>query len=157
MRATESGERFSLAHRAIRALLRTKVRAPRGLIEQVRSIFLVDASPHQSRLRFMSKTAVRACFIRAALRTLIHAEHKRMVCLLLAGLFMALVPARADEPEDVYLRIYSMAQQADTMKANGQSVAALAKYREAHKALLNFQREYPQWNKQVVTYRLNDL
>ena len=80
-----------------------------------------------------------------------------MVCLLLAGLFMALVPARADEPEDVYLRIYSMAQQADTMKANGQSVAALAKYREAHKALLNFQREYPQWNKQVVTYRLNDL
>src|SRR5262245_12283162 len=106
----------------------------------------------------MTKTAVRACDIRVASRTLLMSSRwKKTVCLLLAGWFLAVVPARADEPEDVYLRIYNMVQQADTMKANGQSGPALAKYGEAHKALVNFQRDYPQWNKQMVTFRLNDV
>src|SRR6185436_9377896 len=104
----------------------------------------------------MSKT-VNTCLVRAASMTLSYAGRKGIVCVLLASLFLASAPARADEPEDVYLRIYSMVQQADTMKANGQSAPALAKYREAHKALQNFQRDYPQWNKQMVTFRLNDL
>jgi hypothetical protein len=104
----------------------------------------------------MSKTLHISLF-RAASKTLADAGRKGTVCLLLAGLFLTLVTARADEPEDVYLRIYTMVQQADTMKANGQSGPALAKYREAHKALVNFQRDYPQWNKQTVTFRLNDL
>ena len=104
----------------------------------------------------MSKT-VNTCLIGAASKTLTHAGRKGIVCVLLASLFLAFVPARADEPEDVYLRIYSMVQQADTMKANGQSGPALAKYSEAHKALQSFQRDYPQWNKQMVAFRLNDL
>jgi hypothetical protein len=105
----------------------------------------------------MRSIAVRTELTRAASRTLTPTKLRRGVCLLLVGLFMALAPARADEPEDVYLRIYTLVQQADTLKANGQSANALAKYQEAQKALLNFQRENPQWNKPMVAFRLNDV
>ncbi len=105
----------------------------------------------------MSKTVNQIALNRAATRTLVRLNLKWFSWLLIVALGMMVFPACADEPEDVYLRIYAIVQQADALNSSGQTAQALAKYREAHKALLNFQHENPQWNKKVVSFRLNDV
>ena len=84
---------------------------------------------------------------------------KRLVAL--AGLVLAVValvsPARAEGPEDDYIRIYNLIQQGDALNSSGKSVQALAKYLEAQTALQQFQRRYADWNPRVVNYRLDYL
>jgi Flp pilus assembly protein TadD len=82
---------------------------------------------------------------------------KRLLALVLVTLLAALSPARAEGPDDIYLRIFSLIQDGDTLKANGDIRPALAKYNEAQTALKNFQRGYPDWNPKVVTFRLDYL
>jgi hypothetical protein len=67
-----------------------------------------------------------------------------------------LCPARADEAEDRYLSIYTVIQRADELNDSGHADQALAKYREAHNALIAFQKEYPTWNVKLVAFRLNE-
>src|SRR5579859_7386740 len=73
----------------------------------------------------------------------------------LLALLVSLLPSRADEKEDEYLRIYDLVQSADTLINMGKLRPALAKYREADTALLAFKRNYPEWNPASVSYRLN--
>src|SRR5215831_4385970 len=79
---------------------------------------------------------------------------KRLFALVLVSLLAALSPARADGPDDLYLRIFTLIQDGDTLKANAEPRQALTKYNEAQTALQNFQRGYPDWNVKVVTFRL---
>jgi len=65
--------------------------------------------------------------------------------------------ARAEEIEDQYLRVMNLSDQADTLKTSGHPDAALLKYKEAQRALLTFQKNYPRWNMNVVSFRLNEL
>src|SRR5262245_18737381 len=76
-----------------------------------------------------------------------------VVVALLAGL----CAAQAEGPDDQYLRIYNLIQEADVLNSNAQSRPALEKYLEAQTALRNLQRIYPDWNANVVTFRLNYL
>src|SRR3989442_219791 len=82
---------------------------------------------------------------------------KRLSGLFLVGLLVALCPAQVPEPDDQYLRIFSLMEQADSLDAKGQAGRALAKYQEAQAALLQFQKGNPRWNANVVSYRLNQL
>src|SRR5712692_8084532 len=66
-------------------------------------------------------------------------------------------PARAQEPEDEYLRIFDLIQEADQLNARGKPAPALARYKESQIALLNLQRGRPDWNPKAVAYRLNDV
>jgi hypothetical protein len=76
---------------------------------------------------------------------------------LLAAMFLALVPrVGAETPDDQYLKIYNLIQQGDAL-GPGHSSEASAKYREAQTALLQFQSAHPDWNPQVVAFRLSDL
>src|SRR6516162_8145056 len=68
---------------------------------------------------------------------------KRLLALVLVILLAALSHARAEGPDDIYLRIFTLVQDGDTLKANGEARQALAKYTEAQTALQNFQRGYP--------------
>src|SRR5262245_50526321 len=61
---------------------------------------------------------------------------------------------RAQGPDDQYVSIYNLIQEADGLKASGQSAEAATKYREAQTALQKFQRIYPAWNPTVVSFRL---
>ncbi len=70
---------------------------------------------------------------------------------------MALCPARAEDPADLYQHMYILIQQADALDASGQSGPALAKYREAMTVLQNLKKEDPSWNSQAVSYRFNYL
>lgn len=82
---------------------------------------------------------------------------KRFCILFTVALLLAPWTAQAEEIEDQYLRVINLADQADTLKTTGRTEAALAKYKEAQRALLTFQKTYPRWNMNVVSYRLNDL
>lgn len=72
-------------------------------------------------------------------------------------LLAALAPARADETEDQYLRIYSVIEQADSLSKTGNNDAAKAKYQQAYKELLAIQRSRPNWNAKTVSFRLKYL
>src|ERR1041385_5774689 len=71
-------------------------------------------------------------------------------CLLLAVPFV-----RAQSPDEQYVRIYQIIQDADRLKDGGQSALALTRYSEAQEALRRFQNVYPGWNDRGISYRLN--
>ena len=77
--------------------------------------------------------------------------------LVILALFMALWAARAEDPDDLYQRMYILIQQADALDASGQTGPALAKYQEARTVLQNLKKENPIWNSQAVSYRFNYL
>jgi hypothetical protein len=64
--------------------------------------------------------------------------------------------ARAQGPDAEYSQIYALIAEAETPSAR-QPDQALIKYREAQSALQKFQRTYPQWNRNVVKFRLDEL
>lgn len=66
----------------------------------------------------------------------------------------ALLPVRAQGPDEQYVRIYQLIQEADRLGETGQSRAAAAKYIEAQEALTRFRGIYPGWNDRVINYRL---
>src|SRR2546426_349351 len=72
---------------------------------------------------------------------------------LLVGLF----PVRAEGPDEQYVAIYNVIQQADTLENSGQPTEALTKYVAAQSSLQRFQKTYPDWNPKVVAFRLNYL
>ena len=58
-------------------------------------------------------------------------------------------------PDDQYVRIYNLIQEADKLNSGGQPSEALPKYLEAQTALQRFQKGYPDWNPKVISFRLN--
>ncbi len=78
----------------------------------------------------------------------------RLVFLLAIFLFSF---SRAEAQDEQYVRIYNMIQEGDTLRDGGRPDAAIEKYSEAVTALQQFQRYYPDWNSNVVKFRLNYL
>ena len=93
----------------------------------------------------------------AASKRQIHINLQRLSGLLVLTLLLGVWPARADGPDDDYLRIYGIIQTADELNADGKAAPAKAKYLEAKAALTSFQTNYPYWNVKLVSYRLNYL
>ena len=83
---------------------------------------------------------------------------KRLVALLLLSVVL-LPPAHAQEggPDDQYVIIYSLMQQADASEGSGQPRQALAQYIEVQAELQKFAKIYPDWNPRIVNFRLNYL
>ena len=72
-------------------------------------------------------------------------------------LTLLVVPiAWAEGPDDQYVNIYTLIQQADALSGS-QPTQALSKYLQAQSALQKLQRTYPDWNGKVVSFRLNYL
>src|SRR5690242_14518552 len=82
---------------------------------------------------------------------------KRFSCLVLGVFLLALWPVQADEPDDEYLRIFGLIEQADSLSNSVKVAGALAKYQEAQAALVTFQKSYRTWNAKVISYRANYL
>src|SRR5215471_15120512 len=83
----------------------------------------------------------------------------RILSGLLIAAFLISVSARAQtrDPEDQYLRVFDLIQQADALRAGGQAGAALTKYRQARKMLIDFKTDNSDWNATAVNFRLNYL
>ena len=60
-------------------------------------------------------------------------------------------------PDDQYLIIYALMQQADAFDNSGEPRRALDDYAEAQNNLQKFQRVFPDWNPRIVNFRLNYL
>jgi hypothetical protein len=80
---------------------------------------------------------------------------RQLVVLLCSVLLAATSLAQVESADDQYLKIFQVIDQADTLKAAGKSEPALAKYRDAHNALIKFRQANPRSNVQAVAYRLN--
>ncbi len=72
-------------------------------------------------------------------------------------MLVTLVRAQAEGPDDQYVRIYNLIQQADSLDSNGQPTQALAKYLDTQATLQRFRTAYPDWNPKVIQFRLNYL
>jgi Flp pilus assembly protein TadD len=66
----------------------------------------------------------------------------------------AVAVGRADGPEDQYVQIFSLIQEADGLSGAGQARQALERYAEAQAELAKFHTLYPGWNEQLIRYRL---
>jgi tetratricopeptide (TPR) repeat protein len=73
----------------------------------------------------------------------------------IVALVLILSGARAEGPDDQYIRIYTLIQEADKLNSNSQPSEALPKYLEAQTALQRFQAGYPDWNVKVIKFRLS--
>ena len=84
---------------------------------------------------------------------------RRWFTWLLLALTLTLTPglARADGPDDDYLAISGLIDEANSLNDSGKTVEARAKYLEAERALAEFQKTNPMWNPATVKYRLNQL
>ena len=71
------------------------------------------------------------------------------------ALLLSLAGARAEGPDDQYVRVYNLIQEADKRNSSGQPSEALPKYLEAQIALQRFRKGNPDWNAKVVSFRLN--
>jgi Tfp pilus assembly protein PilF len=70
-------------------------------------------------------------------------------------LLSLLCVAHAEGPDDEYIQIYNLIQQADAAGQASDPRTAAEKYLEAQTALQKLHKIYPQWNEKVVQYRLN--
>ncbi len=77
--------------------------------------------------------------------------------LILGALLATPWPARADDPDDLYSRVFDLIQQAQTLEKEHQRAPALAKYRQAQADLQNLRSEYPVWQRTLVAWRENFL
>lgn len=74
--------------------------------------------------------------------------------LLLGGLLAARAQSQAD---DQYVGIYGLIQQADQLAQTGDPGEALAAYNDAQSGLTAFQKQFPNWNPNIVSFRLQQV
>lgn len=77
-----------------------------------------------------------------------------VLALLLAAAFFSTARAQ-DNADEQYVIIYSIMQQADTLAGAGDAHRALEGFADAQSELLKFQKIYPDWNPNIVNFRLN--
>lgn len=75
--------------------------------------------------------------------------------LLLAG-FVSVARAQ-QQADDKYIGIYGLIQQADHLAETGDPGEALAAYTDAQASLERFQKVYPNWNPNIISFRLNQV
>lgn len=63
------------------------------------------------------------------------------------------LPVRAEGPDDMFIRIYNLIQQADALKDNGRPKEARDKYVEAQAGLDELETKYPNWNEKIIKFR----
>ena len=64
---------------------------------------------------------------------------------------------RGQSPDDKYVRVYELIEQADRLNDAGQPRPAVTKYLEAQVAIKDLQQAHPGWNAKLVNYRLEDI
>ncbi len=78
---------------------------------------------------------------------------KRLAVLALVGWLFGTLPVGAEGPDDQFIRVYNLIQQADSLRANGQTDEARQRYLEAQGALDKLAADYPGWNTNIISYR----
>ncbi len=119
--------------------------------------FRIDAFRWLIRFRSMNMSGSPAPLAATHSKVSILARFGKFFPLLILLLFAVSAAFAAESPDDQYFRIYSLVMDADALGASGKTDSALAKYQQAQTELLNFKKANPNWNANVVTFRLNYL
>lgn len=82
---------------------------------------------------------------------------KCLSAVILALLLGGVVSLCAAGPDDEYLSIYYLIQQGDSAAEAGNKPEAAARYSEAQTNLFRLQKSYPNWQNNIVQYRLKYL
>jgi tetratricopeptide (TPR) repeat protein len=83
---------------------------------------------------------------------------KRLIASVVLLLAAMSPEARAQAtPDDQYVIIYSLMQQADGLQNSGEPRRALAQYVETQAELQRFQKIFPDWHPNIIAFRLNYL
>jgi tetratricopeptide (TPR) repeat protein len=82
------------------------------------------------------------------------ADMKWFSALAAAGLVAVAPLVHAIGPDEDYISIYQMIEDADQLMANNQVAGARAKFKAAEEALKKFKATYPTWNAPTVDFRL---
>ncbi len=61
----------------------------------------------------------------------------------------------AEGPDDQYVQIYNLIQEADGLNDSGQQRPAMTRYLDAQRALQQFLAAHPSWNEKLVKFRLD--
>lgn len=77
----------------------------------------------------------------------------RFLALCFMAVLLSASPAHSQSPDDLFLRIYFLIQDGDTLGDQNRASEALPKYLEAQEALQRFQKGYPDWNQDVIKFR----
>ena len=67
---------------------------------------------------------------------------------------LGLTAAGAAGPDDRYVELFSLIQEADRLAATGQPREAITRYLEAQAGLKQMQVSFPEWSPKVVAFRL---
>ena len=78
-----------------------------------------------------------------------------LTVLLLAGLLLR--AGAQQEADDKYIGIYGLIQQADNLVQTGSPAEALAAFSDAQNELLQMQKQFPNWNPNIVAFRLSQI
>ena len=78
----------------------------------------------------------------------------RLLALAFAALLVSFAGARAAAPDEQYVDLYGIIQEADKFNDAGQARAAVTKYLEAQVGLKKLQSAFPDWNPKVVQFRI---
>ena len=82
----------------------------------------------------------------------------RITLAALVLLLLAVVPARADEkPEDLYFSGFQAWKKGEALLKEGKRDEARPKLKEAEETLAKVQTQFPNWNPEVVNYRLTNI
>ncbi len=81
----------------------------------------------------------------------------RTISLAITILVLLVVNVLSQGPDELYVQIYEIIQAADNFNQSGDGKQALSKYLEAKSALEKFQQNFPQWNPNIIKYRLEFL
>jgi hypothetical protein len=120
-------------------------------------LFSIDLAWRPPSLQAVNTIRTQMSFSGPAARKQSRLSLKPIAALLVLALLMALWPVRAEGPEDEYLKIFNLIQQADDLDTAGKAAPAKAKYQQALTALVNLQKTYPTWNTKLVAVRLRYL
>lgn len=82
---------------------------------------------------------------------------KRLLIVAFAVLLTLPASLRSEGPDDRYIEIYGLIQEGDQLARASQPEQARRRFAEAHAALKQLQSSYPQWNPQLVEFRLRSL
>src|SRR5688572_24245522 len=63
--------------------------------------------------------------------------------------------ARAQTPDERYVGIYHLIQEADALNDSGKIREAASRYVEAQNALKDFRSTFPSWNDRIIKFRLD--
>ena len=82
---------------------------------------------------------------------------KLFISVALAVLLLPRAAVAKETPNDRYIPVFDLIHEADTLSEGNHAKQAEAKYAEAQTALKKFQADFPDWQTNIVSFRLNYL